>query len=70
VTKFNSKASDHQIEVAIQIEHEMARLKELAAKVDLRFLVYLMEMTHDEAAVIARGKGTETGFATTIAYKD
>ena len=71
MSNYGSKATGPQIEAAVQIERELSRLKEVALKTDLRFLVYLIEMAHDEAAVIARGKRDQAeGAATLIAHKD
>ncbi len=46
----SGKATAPQIETAVQIEQETARLRELAMKADLHFLVYLIDMAHDEAS--------------------
>jgi len=56
MSNFSEKVTGPQIEAAAQIERETMRLKEIALKTNLRFLVYLIDMAHDEAAVIAAGK--------------
>lgn len=56
------KATEAQISVATEIEKALALHVVAAQNVDLRFLVYLIEMALDEAAAIARGRidGIET----------
>lgn len=56
------KATEAQISVASEIEKALAFHVVAAQNVDLRFLVYLIEMALDEAASIARGRvdGIET----------
>lgn len=56
------KATEAQISVAAEIEKALALHVVAAQNVDLRFLVYLIEMALDEAAAIARGRidGIET----------
>jgi hypothetical protein len=67
MSNFSSKATAPQIETAAQIERETAKLKDLATKTELRFLVYLLEMAHDEAAVIAKGRRDQAESAATLA---
>lgn len=56
------KATEAQVSVATEIEKALALHVVAAQNVDLRFLVYLIEMALDEAAAIARGRvdGIET----------
>ena len=70
MSNYNVKATGPQIEVAAQIERELAKLKDLALTTDLRFLVYLIEMAHEEAAVIAKGKREQAEGAATLIHKD
>lgn len=60
------KATDAQISVAAEIEKALAVHVAAAQTVELRFLVYLMEMVLDEAASIARGRFDSTESATTL----
>jgi hypothetical protein len=60
MTNFQDRAAGPQIEAAAEIERETMRLKEIALRTNLRFLCYLIDMAHDEAAVIAAGRRGQT----------
>jgi hypothetical protein len=60
------KATEAQVSVAAEIEKALAVHVAAAQNVDLRFLVYLMEMALDEAASIAGGRFDGTESATTL----
>lgn len=60
------KATEAQIAVAAAIEKALAVHVAAAQSVDLRFLVYLIEMALDEAASIARGRVDGVQSASTL----
>lgn len=70
MSNYSGKATAPQIEAAAAIERELGRLMDMAMKTDLRFLVYLLEMAHDEAAAIARGRRDQAESAQALAHKE
>ena len=56
MTKSPLKITASQLETAVLIEREAARLRELAVKSDLKFLAYLIDMAREEAANYGRGE--------------
>jgi len=70
MSNFNVKATAPQMDAAIIIRRELLRLKELALSTDLRFLAYLIDMAHDEAEVISRGKRDQAESASTLPHKN
>jgi hypothetical protein len=70
MSNFNGKATAPQMESATIIQRDLLRLKDLALNTDLRFLAYLIDMAHDEADVISRGKRDQAESASTLAHKD
>ncbi len=70
MSNFSGKSTSPQIEAAAAIERDLQQLMESAQQTDLRFLVYLLEMAHDETAAIARGRRDQAENAQALAHKD